>query len=75
MKVVELVSIGRELLKRASENEVRVDDWKYLSLYEEYTRMREKGVKYRYAVAHVANHYNISKSKVERIIRRFGRDC
>ena len=50
MKVVELLSIGRELLKRMSEGGIRVDDYKYADMYHEYTEMRSRGEKYWYVV-------------------------
>ena len=73
MEIAEIVKIGRELLKLMSENDVRIGDWKYLKMYEEYKRMRENGVKYRYAVSELSTSYNISRSNVERIIRRLGK--
>lgn len=70
MEIAEIVRIGRELLKLLSENEVRVEDWKYLNMYDEYRRMRKNGVKYRFAVAELATLHHISRAKVERIISR-----
>jgi len=46
MEVAEIVRIGRELLKLMSENDVKIDDWKYLKMYNEYKRMRQNGVKF-----------------------------
>lgn len=75
MKVAELIRISRELLKVLSENDVRTGDWKYVKMYDEYRHMRDVGVKYRYAVSILAEEYGISRSKVERIIRRMGKEC
>lgn len=75
MEVAEIVRIGRELLKLMSENEVKIDDWKYLKMYEEYKRMRSNRIKYRFAISELAAVYSISKSKVERIIRRLSKVC
>jgi hypothetical protein len=74
MKIAEMVHFGREMLKAMSENDVKVSDWKYVPMYDEYRHMRSKGMKYRYVIAHLAMIYHISKSKVERIIRRLGKD-
>ena len=74
MKVVKILSMGREMLKLLSENEVRIGDWKYVKMYEEYQRMRENGLKYRAVIAELALCYSMSRSKVERIIQRLGRD-
>ena len=74
MKVAKIVFLGRELLKLMSENDVKTGDWKYVKMYEEYHHMRENGVKYRAVIAELALCYSLSRSKVERIIRRLGRD-
>jgi hypothetical protein len=74
MKVIDLVKFSREMLKTLSENEVKTGDWKYVKMYEEYRHMRDMGLKYRYVIAELAATHNISRSKIERIIRRFERD-
>ena len=74
MKVVELLKIGGELLKLMSENDVKPGDWKYVKMYYEYERMRENGIKYRAAITELAICYSLSRSKVERIIRRMSKD-
>lgn len=74
MKIVEVVKLGRELLKTMSDYGVKEGDWKYISLYEEYREMRRKGFKYRYVIMQISLTHSISKSKVERIVRRLGQD-
>lgn len=71
MEIAEFVRIGQDLLKLLSENEVKIGDWKYVKLYDEYKSMRKHKVKYRYAISELAATHNISRAKVERIIRRF----
>ena len=75
MKVVEIIKLGREMLKTLSENDVIIGDWKYIEMYDEYCRMRNNGIKYRAAIAEVALCHNISRAKAERIIRRFSKEC
>lgn len=74
MKVVDLLKIGGEMLKLMSENEVNRDDYRFISLYEEFQNMRNLGVKYRECVRMLAEDYGISKSTVERVISRLDRD-
>lgn len=74
MEIAEIVKIGRELLKLLSENDVRIDDWKHLRMYEDFKRMRSNGIKYRYAISELVLTYNISRANVERIVRRLGKD-
>ena len=62
------------MLKLPSENGIRIGDWKYIKMYDECQRMRENGLKYRSVIAELALCYSMSRSKVERIIQRLGKD-
>ena len=75
MKLAELVKIGAEMLKMMSENDVKLNDWKYVDMYEEYVLMRAEGVKYRAVIAILSEKYNVSEATVERVVRRFRKDC
>ena len=75
MKVVELLKIGKELLKMMSENDVKRDDYKFVKMYQEYLAMRKNGVKYRAAIQMLSEEYHTSKASIERAIRRLGKDC
>lgn len=75
MKLAELIRMSRELLKYLSENEARIDDWQYVTLYERFVRLREQKVKHEAAVQQMAKDYKISRASVERIIRRFRKEC
>lgn len=74
MKIVDIVKLGREMLKTMSDYGVKEGDWRYIGLYEEYREMRRKGLKYRYVIMQISLTHGISKSKVERIVRRLGQD-
>jgi flagellar basal body rod protein FlgB len=75
MKVVELLKIGKELLKMMSENDVKRDDYKFVKMYQEYLAMRKNGVKYRAVIQMLSEEYHTSKASIERAIRRLGKDC
>ncbi len=75
MKVVELLRIGKELLKLMSENDVKRDDYKFVKMYQEYLTMRKNGVKYRATIQMLSEEYSTSKASVERAIRRLSKDC
>ena len=75
MKVVELLKIGKELLKLMSENDVKRDDYKFVKMYQEYLAMRKNGVKYRATIQMLSEEYSTSKASVERAIRRLSKDC
>ena len=74
MKAVEILQIGREILKMMSECGIRVEDYKYADLYREYEEMRSRGDKYWYVINYLACKYKVSESKAVRIIRRLSRD-
>jgi len=75
MKVVEIVKIGSELLKILSKNDVRIDDWQYVTMYERFIRMRKEGVKYIVAVNQLAEEYGMSRATIERAIKKFRKEC
>lgn len=75
MKVVELLKLGSEMLKLMSKHDVCRDDWRFVTMYEEFSEMRRKGVKYREAVRMMAEDYNVSRATIERAIRRLEGDC
>ena len=75
MKVYEMLKLGGEMLKLMSANEVNRDDWRFVSMYEEFRVMRHNGMKYREAVRMLAEDYHISRATVERAIKRLEREC
>lgn len=75
MKVVELLQIGREMLKLMSENDVKRDDYRFVKMYQEYLNMRKSGVKYRMVIQMLAEEYHTSSASIERAIRRLGKEC
>jgi hypothetical protein len=75
MKVIELLKIGGEMLKLMSENEVNRDDWRFVTMYEEFQIMRRNGVKYRECVRLLAEDYHIGRATVERAIKRLDLEC
>lgn len=75
MKKVELLKILREGLKMLSKCEIMRDDYRYISMYEEFQNMRRVGVKYRAAVSMLAKEYHIGRATVERAIKRLEGEC
>ena len=74
MKAVELVKISKEMMKLMSKYDIKLNDWQYVKMYEEYTDMRRRREKFRYIIAHLAEVYNISESSVKRAIRRLSEE-
>lgn len=71
MEYARIVYLGSELLKLMSENGGTINDWKYLTMYDEFVDLRAQKVRYRAAVEELSAKYGTSKTSVERIIRRF----
>ena len=70
--VVKIMAFGMELLSKV---DIKTEDYKHISLYEDYCKMRSEGHKYEYAVAVLSKRYKISRSSVSRQIRKLGKDC
>lgn len=48
MKAVELVKISTEAMKVMSKSDIKMHDWRWVKMYEEYLSMRQKREKFRY---------------------------
>ena len=76
MKLYEVISFNRELLRRLSSVGIRLDDCKYIDLYEDYRKLREGGGgKITYISAVLAAKYGVCERQVYLIIARFEKDC
>ena len=75
MKLYEVISFNRELLRRLSSVGIRLDDCKYIDLYEDYRKLREGGGKRTYIAAVLAEKYGVCERQVDLIIARFEKDC
>lgn len=73
MKAVKLVQISTEMLKVLSENGIRIDDYKYVEVYNNYLNMRTNKVKHRAAIALLADENHISERTLERIFKRLSK--
>ena len=73
METIELLRLGCELLKLMSKNDIKVTDYKYISLYDKYVKLRKEGYKYWYAIHVLSEEYDISESACCRIVRRLGK--
>lgn len=75
MKVVEILKLGRNFLEVLHDSCIKMEDWKYIELFEEYTRMIEEGAKRSYVVAFLSEKYEVCERKVYYIIKRLSQDC
>ena len=72
MLAIDVVRFCRELLKRLSENEIKTSDYKFVDMYDEYTRLVGEGHKKEYAIAVVTDKYRVSESTLRRVLKRLG---
>jgi len=75
MKAIEIMKISKKVLELLQECCIRIDDVRYVGIYDEFSRIVESGAKVTYAVAFLSEKYGISERKVYYLLRKFSRDC
>ena len=75
MKVIEILKLGQNIANALQEKCVKLSDFDYINLYDEYLGMMKEGLKKCYIVAFLADKYRISERKVYYIIKKFSEDC
>jgi hypothetical protein len=75
MKIIDIVSFNRELLGKIKDAGIRIEDYMYIDLYNEFQLMQNNGDKITYIVAVLADKYNISERKIYYLIKHLNSDC
>lgn len=75
MKVIEILKLNRELLNICRTAGIRLDDVRYIELYNEYSRLLADGEKTSYIVAALAEKYGVCERTVYDLIRRLKAEC
>lgn len=75
MTYYEIIKLSKEPIDRLISAGFRLEDCQYLSLYEDYKRMRGAGDKMTYIVSVLHDRYNISERKIYDLIKQFGTHC
>ena len=75
MKIAELIKFNGKILKFLSENGIRINDYQYSELYDEYTCMVTNNEKKEYIYAVLSEKYNIPRRTLLRIIKRLSASC
>lgn len=57
-----------------SKHGIRLEDWQYVYMYEEYLTMRQRREKFRYVLTYLAEKYGLSESSVRRVVGRLGKE-
>ena len=63
----------RLVMKSLSECGIRMDDYRFVEMCEEYRRMVDSGQKKEYVIAVLTERYGISESSLRRVMRRLWR--
>ena len=64
MKVIEILKLNRELLKFCCDAGIRLDDIRYIDLFNDYNRLLADGEKITYIVAALAEKYGVCERTV-----------
>ena len=75
MKVVEILKLGKKFLEVLQDSCIKMEDLRYIGLYEEFMDIVSAGGKATYAVAMLSEKYQISERKVYYLIKKLGKDC
>ena len=75
MTLFEILNLNKELLELLAEMGSKPDDYKYISLYKEYEKMRNTGDKVTYCVTVLTERHGVCERKMYEIIGRFKKKC
>lgn len=70
IQAIDLVRFCRELLKNLSTCDIRIDDYKYVEICDEYYKLVGEGHKKEYAIAVVTEKFGVSESTLRRALKR-----
>ena len=75
MKVIEVMRLSREILDVLQNSCIKVEDVRYLPMYEDYEQMMKDGGKKAYVIATLVDIYHISERQAYYVIKKFSQDC
>lgn len=75
MTCYEIIKLSREPIDRLTSAGFRLEDCRYVELYEDYMRMCGAGDKVTYIVSVLHDRYHVCERKVYDLVKRFGRHC
>ena len=75
MTVYEALKLCGGVIEKLEKAGVKPSDHKYVAMFEDFARTKQRGEKISYIVAYLAKQYNISERSVYDIVKRLGNDC
>jgi Mn-dependent DtxR family transcriptional regulator len=73
MEALDFLRLVEKMLKKMSDCDLRIDDYKHIEMYEEYARMRQNGEKVDYILRFLSDKHKLSESTIKRIVRRLSK--
>lgn len=74
MKVFEAVKLSSEAMSLLDKAGIKISDYRYFPLYQEYVSMIGSGHKRTYVVAHLSQKFGISERKTYYLVGKFSRE-
>ena len=75
MKVVEILKLGEKILEALHGSCIKLSDFQYIGLYEEYQQILSNGGKKTYAITYLSEKYRISERQTYYLVKKFSSDC
>ena len=75
MTVYEALKLCGGVIEKLEKAGVKPSDHKYVALFENYRRAKQRGEKISYIVACLAQQYNMSERNVYDVVKRLAADC
>lgn len=75
MKVKDLLFFSEDLLKKLHDFGIKIDDYQYVNLLNDYEKMKGEGNKQTYVVAKLSQKYNICERKIYKVLARMNIEC
>ena len=71
MRIYDAIKFNHELLKKLLDAGIKLEDAKYVNLFDDYSAMLAMGDKVSYIVVILAQRYNVCERKVYQLIKHF----
>ena len=68
MKVKDLLFFSEDLLKKLHDFGIKINDYQYVNLLNDYEKMKGEGNKQTYVVAKLSQKYNICERKIYKVL-------
>ncbi len=71
MRIADFIRLHKEMMNLLSNYEIKMDDFKYIEMFEDYDAMVKEGNKISYIVSYLSDKYRLSEASVYRVLKRF----